>query len=114
MEPIERGDIVVFRYPRDPSKSYIKRVIGVAGDRVRIDDGQVFLNDRPIDEDYVPRDYADQRSFPELTVPPDSFFVLGTTATCQTTAATSARSTRASFMAKQFSDTGPWKIGGAR
>ncbi len=38
LEPIERGDIVVFRYPRDPSKSYIKRVIGVAGDRIRIDE----------------------------------------------------------------------------
>src|SRR5271166_1591836 len=37
LEPISRGDIVVFRYPRDPSKSYIKRVIGVAGDRIRID-----------------------------------------------------------------------------
>jgi signal peptidase I len=34
-EPIQRGDIVVFRYPRDPSKSYIKRVIGTAGDRIR-------------------------------------------------------------------------------
>jgi len=74
---IQRGDIVVFRYPRDPSKSYIKRVIGVAGDRVRIEDGQVFLNDRPIEEDYVPRDFADQRSCPELTVPSESFFVLG-------------------------------------
>ena len=41
LEAIERGDIVVFRYPRDPSKSYIKRVIGVAGDRIRIDGGQV-------------------------------------------------------------------------
>ena len=39
LEPISRGDIVVFRYPRDPSKSFIKRVIGVAGDRIRIDGG---------------------------------------------------------------------------
>ena len=45
LEPIERGDIVVFRYPRDPSKSYIKRVIGLAGDRIRIDGGQVYVND---------------------------------------------------------------------
>src|SRR5579872_6261365 len=43
LEPIERGDIVVFRYPRDPSKSYIKRVIGLAGDHVRIDDGRVYV-----------------------------------------------------------------------
>ena len=43
-EPIQRGDIVVFRYPRDTSKSYIKRVIGVAGDRIRIENGQVYVN----------------------------------------------------------------------
>ena len=44
LEPIERGDIVVFRYPYDPSKSYIKRVIGMAGDHIRIKAGQVFVN----------------------------------------------------------------------
>jgi len=54
LEPISRGDIVVFRYPRDPSKSYIKRVIGVAGDRIRIDGGQVYVNGEALDEDYVP------------------------------------------------------------
>src|ERR1041384_7316511 len=62
LEPIERGDIVVFRYPRDPSKSYIKRVIAMAGDRVRIDGGQVYVNGEPLDETYVPSDYTDQRS----------------------------------------------------
>lgn len=76
-EPILRGDIVVFRYPRDTSKSYIKRVIGVAGDRIRIENGQVFVNDELIDEDYVPTEYADARSYPETTVPARSFFVLG-------------------------------------
>ncbi len=77
LEPIERGDIVVFRYPRDPSKSYIKRVIGVAGDRIRIDDGQVYVNGKPLKEDYVPGPYTDDRSYPEIVVPPNSFFVLG-------------------------------------
>ena len=79
---------MVFRYPRDPSKSYIKRVIGVAGDRVRIDDGQVFLNDRPIEEDYVPRDYADQRSFRKSQFQLSPSLCSATTATCQMTAAT--------------------------
>src|SRR3954451_17072095 len=46
LEPIERGDVVVFRYPRDTTKSFIKRVIGVAGDHIRIDDGQVYVNDK--------------------------------------------------------------------
>jgi signal peptidase I len=77
LEPIERGDIVVFRYPRDPSKSYIKRVIGMAGDRIRIDGGQVYVNEQALDEDYVPPAYTDARSYPEMTVPTNSFFVLG-------------------------------------
>jgi signal peptidase I len=76
-EPIQRGDIVVFRYPRDTSKSYIKRVIGVAGDRIRIDSGEVYVNGEALDEDYVPSDYADARSYSEIVVPSNCFFVLG-------------------------------------
>jgi len=77
LEPIERGDVVVFRYPLDPTKSYIKRVIGMAGDRIRIDGGQVYVNDVPQDEDYVPPAYADARSYKEITVPDHCYFVLG-------------------------------------
>jgi signal peptidase I len=77
LEPIERGDIVVFRYPRDPSKSFIKRVIGLAGDRIRIDAGRVFVNGKPLDEDYIPEVYEDQRTYPEIVVPPNAYFVLG-------------------------------------
>jgi signal peptidase I len=77
LEPIERGDVVVFRYPRDPSKSFIKRVIGLAGDRIRINAGQVWVNGRLLNEDYVPRAYEDLRSYPEMVVPPESYFVLG-------------------------------------
>lgn len=77
LEPIERGDIVVFRYPRDLSKSYIKRVIGMAGDHVRIDNGAVYVNGRRIMEPYVPILYADLRSYPEIVVPQHSYFLLG-------------------------------------
>ena len=77
VESIQRGDIVVFRYPRDPAKSFIKRVIGVAGDHVRIIDGHVILNGKMLIEDYVPMTYEDERSYPEVVVPPDSYFVLG-------------------------------------
>jgi signal peptidase I len=77
LESIQRGDIVVFRYPRDPSKSFIKRVIGLAGDHIKIDAGQVFVNGNLLDEDYVPRAYADERSYQEIVVPPNSYFVLG-------------------------------------
>jgi signal peptidase I len=77
IEPIQRGDIVVFRYPRDPSKSFIKRVIGLAGDHVRIDAGQIYVNGQPLREDYVPDVYSDQRSYRDQIVPLKSYFVLG-------------------------------------
>jgi len=77
LEPIDRGDIVVFHYPFDPSKSYIKRVIASSGDRVRIIEGQVYVNGRPLKERYVPGEYFDYRSLSEITVPPHSYFVLG-------------------------------------
>ena len=50
-ENISRGDIVVFHYPRDPEKSYIKRVIALPGDSLRIDGGRVYVNGQRIDED---------------------------------------------------------------
>jgi signal peptidase I len=75
---IERGDIVVFHPPEpDSSKSYIKRVIGVAGDRVRIVDGRVFVNGRMLQEPYVPEEYEDIRSYSEVKVPPHCFYLLG-------------------------------------
>jgi len=76
-ESIERGDIVVFRYPRDPRKSFIKRVIGVPGDAVRITYGRVYINGKAIHEDYVPPEYADSRSYPTTIIPPGYYFVLG-------------------------------------
>jgi signal peptidase I len=77
LESIERGDIIVFRYPRDTRKSFIKRVIGLPGDRVRIASGHVFVNEEPLPESYVPADYLDARSYPETVVPPNAYFVLG-------------------------------------
>jgi signal peptidase I len=77
VEPIERGDIIVFRYPGDTSKSYIKRVIAVGGDRVVIDNGRVYVNGRRLREPYVPQEYRDERSMNEIVVPKDAYFVLG-------------------------------------
>src|ERR1035438_7590265 len=60
---IQRGDTVVFWYPQDPSKSYIKRVIGLPGDRIRIEDGQVYVDGRALAEDYVPPENRDMNSW---------------------------------------------------
>ena len=77
VEAIERGDIVVFHYPLDPEKSYIKRVIAVPGDRLRIDHGQVWLNGKRLRESYVPEEYRDTRSMDSMVVPAGFYFMMG-------------------------------------
>src|SRR5438309_2759192 len=74
---IQRGDMVVFWFPLDPQKSYIKRVIGTPGDRVRIDAGQVYVNGDPLNETYVPEEYRDRVSWEAHRVPPGEYFGLG-------------------------------------
>jgi signal peptidase I len=74
---IERGDLVVFWYPGDQSKSYIKRVIGVPGDTVAIDNGTVIVNGKPLSEDYVPAEYRDASNMPPQTIEAENYFVLG-------------------------------------
>ncbi len=70
-----RGEIVAFRHEGDARAIFIKRVVGLPGDRVRIARGQVFLNGSRLDEPYV--QHADDRSFAETTVPAASVYVLG-------------------------------------
>lgn len=70
-----RGDIIVFRYPRDPERVYVKRIIGVPGDTVAIRRGIVFLNGRRLSEPYVMK--MPHGSFRSTHVPPASYFVLG-------------------------------------
>jgi len=76
-EKIDRGDTVVFWFPGDPSKSYIKRVIGMPGDRVEVRGGSVVVNGTPLEEDYVPQEYRDQSEMRPTTVGTDEYFVLG-------------------------------------
>ena len=102
---IHRGDIVVFHYPVNPAMHLVKRVVGLPGDRIKLRDGRVYVDDQPLSEPYAvyrpsaPDGYRD--NFPrlqstdpdvdsrwwikmhtlihdgELTIPPDNFFVLG-------------------------------------
>ncbi|HXA57365.1 MAG TPA: signal peptidase I [Candidatus Acidoferrum sp.] len=76
-EPIERGDVVVFWYPLDRSKSFIKRVIGLPGDTVEIRDGHLYLNNEEMDEPYVPASYLDGSSYEARRLGSDEYFVMG-------------------------------------
>jgi signal peptidase I len=76
-EPIQRRDVVVFWYPLDHSKSFIKRIIGLPGESVEIRQGTVYVNGRAIDEPYVPTQYEDLSDYGPVRVPRDSYFVMG-------------------------------------
>lgn len=74
---IHRGDVVVFRYPYNQRESYIKRVIALPGDDLRIDHGEVYVNGKQLKERYVPQSYRDDRSQPEMVLPEGEYFVMG-------------------------------------
>ena len=86
---IHRTDVIVFKYPLDPERDFIKRVIGLPGDSVRIENKQVYINGEPLDEPYAyfsqpPGNpeagvFFDLRrdNMPELVVPPGNYFVMG-------------------------------------
>ena len=74
---IKRGDTVVFWFPGDRMTSYIKRVIGVPGDTVAVQDGYVIINGKKLVENYVPPEYRDDSTLAPESIPPDQYFVLG-------------------------------------
>jgi signal peptidase I len=71
----QRGEIVAFRHDRSAPSVYLKRIVGLPGDRVTIDRGTVRVDGRVLDEPYVR--FRDRRSFAPVTVPPDAYYVLG-------------------------------------
>ncbi len=74
---IRRGDIVVFWYPKDRTKSFIKRVVGIPGDEVEIRDGSVYINGTRVNEPYLKPEFRDHRTFRKMVVPGGQYFVLG-------------------------------------
>ena len=71
----ERGDVLVFRYPRDPTRDFIKRVIALPGDTIEIKDGQVFVNDQLQNEPFILE--KTRTEYPKAEIPAGTVFVMG-------------------------------------
>lgn len=71
----ERGDVIVFRYPSNPGEFFVKRLVALPGEEVAIHDGRVWVNGRPLIEDYLPTETPGE--FGPVIVPEDHYFVLG-------------------------------------
>ena len=71
----EKGEILIFRYPRDPSRDFIKRVIATGGDTIEIKEGRVYVNDQLLKEDYILE--KTRTEYPKVTVPEGTVFVMG-------------------------------------
>lgn len=77
MGSVQRGDTVVFLFPQDPRRSYIKRVIGMPGDTLEIRAGRVYLNSSELSEPYVPEEYRDPSNLAAIRIPAGHYFVMG-------------------------------------
>lgn len=71
----EKGEVLIFRYPRDPSRDFVKRVIATAGDTIEIKEGRVYVNDQLQREDYILE--RTRTEYSKVTIPDGTIFVMG-------------------------------------
>lgn len=77
----KRGEVVIFKAPRNPELDYIKRIIGLPEERIKIESGKIFINGQELKENYIPKNEVSGGFFlakgKEIKIPKDSYFVLG-------------------------------------
>jgi signal peptidase I len=76
-QPPGRGSVVALRYPKDPTKSFVMRIVGLPGEQLSIDDGVVSIDGRPLAEPYLLQDNRSHERFAPRQLGPDEYFVLG-------------------------------------
>ena len=75
---LNRSDVITFFYPKDTSKQYFKRIIGLPNERVEIREGKVFINGKEIEEPYLDQSYNQTKmSHPARLIPENHYYVLG-------------------------------------
>lgn len=72
-----RGDVVVLRYPRDRRQFFIKRIIGLPGEKIKLEEGKVYVSGRPLEESYISQIFMTTASMDEITLDADEYFVMG-------------------------------------
>jgi signal peptidase I len=77
VERLERGQIVVFRHPRDETQNFVKRIVGLPGEAIAIADSRVFIDGEEMDEPYVGTENRSAETLGPLAIPPEEYFVLG-------------------------------------
>jgi len=77
IKEIKRFDIVIFKYPLKPDKLFIKRVIGLPGEKISIENGDVYINNKKLEEPYLEKNFKSHEDLPQILIPQNYYYVLG-------------------------------------
>ena len=77
IDRLDRGDIVTFRYPKDETKSFLKRIVGLPGETISSVDGRISIDGKPLEESYVLEPNRSHDTWGPIAIPPGEYFMMG-------------------------------------